>query len=129
MAWYCDTSALLKLFIDEAESEVLRAYVKGLTLVASELVIVEVVRGARRLQVGLDLADLGAFHLVPIDREILLRASQLLPPGLRSLDAIHLSTAMSLGEACDGILVYDLRLQGAAVEQGLAVHAPGQTTP
>jgi predicted nucleic acid-binding protein len=126
VASYCDSSALLKRFVDEAESDALRRYLAGKTVIASELALEEVLRGAQRLRVDLDASVFLAFHLVPIHREVLLRAIPLLPSGLRSLDAIHLSTALGLGDECDELLTYDRRMQEAAALAGLAVEAPGQ---
>jgi len=51
-------------------------------------------------------------------------AAELEPATLRSLDAIHVATAMSLGADLGGILTYDGRMQDAAQAVGLAVVAP-----
>jgi uncharacterized protein len=52
-------------------------------------------------------------------------AADLEPPGLRSLDAIHLSAAMSLGPDLAGVVTYDERMSEGAQALGLAVEAPG----
>jgi hypothetical protein len=62
--------------------------------------------------------------LVPITRDLLETAADLGPPSLRSLDALHLATALSLGSALDAFVVYDERLARAATEAGLPVVAP-----
>ena len=45
-------------------------------------------------------------------------------PGVRSLDAIHLATALSLGERCGAFFAYDERLIAAARARGLTVTVP-----
>ena len=45
-------------------------------------------------------------------------------PGLRSLDAIHLATALAAADSIDGFVCYDGRLSAAATALGLAVLAP-----
>jgi len=52
-------------------------------------------------------------------------AGDLPDPGLRPLDAIHLATALSLGERCGAFYCYDDRLIAAAREHGLRVSFPG----
>jgi predicted nucleic acid-binding protein len=49
-------------------------------------------------------------------------AARIASPTLRSLDAIHLATAVHVQP--DAVLTYDERLAGAAEAQGLAVLAP-----
>lgn len=64
-----------------------------------------------------------------IDSEILGRASRLDPPALRSLDAIHLASALSLGDDLGAIAVYDTGLATAAATIGFQILAPGATGP
>ena len=71
---------------------------------------------ARILLSGLNLVNLGI--------EILERASSIPPPSLRSLDAIHLATAVSVESELTAFVTYDRRLQQAAREAGLPVMAP-----
>ena len=59
-----------------------------------------------------------------MDRPGLRAAGALGPPGLRSLDAIHLATALSLGEDLAGVVTYDARLSEAIAAVGLAVWTP-----
>ena len=53
------------------------------------------------------------------------QAGLLNPPALRSLDAIHLATALDLGHDLEGIVTYDTRLAEAAVHNGVTVVSPG----
>ncbi len=125
-----DSSALTKLVVREPETAPLRAWLAAreeAAWSASSLTRVEVVRAvarsqatavptARRLLAGMDL--------VPITRDLLETAADLRPPSLRSLDALHLATALSLGSALDSLVVYDERLAQAATDAGLPVVAP-----
>lgn len=68
--------------------------------------------------------DLERLSLVPIDEPTLRRAATLTPTSLRSLDALHLATALSLGEDLGVLIAYDERLLDAAREHGLPVASP-----
>ena len=133
--FYADTSALVKLVRDEPESAALRRYLVDADLVTTELVLTELPRAIRRaaaLDPGVPrdllLARAGelldAVALVPLDREILLAAGRLPEAALRSLDAIHIATASSLGELADAFVGYDERQSAAARLAGLRTVAP-----
>jgi uncharacterized protein len=124
---YVDASAFVKLVIDEPESDALGDALARLTMTSSAILEVEatlVVRrrqprsfdGVRRL--------LGSVRLVEIERAIRRAAGDLEDPGLRSLDALHLATALSLGERCGAFFAYDDRLIAAARAHGLTVTVP-----
>ena len=53
-------------------------------------------------------------------------AGELQPPLLRTLDAIHLASALLLGLECEGVVTYDIRMREAAELAGLVVVSPGQ---
>ena len=126
---YLESSALVKLVVAEPESSALRAYLAGQTSrVSSQLTRVEVLRAVRRAkrpQTTLRRAEqaLELIALTPVDEPILARAASLDPPGLRSLDAIHLATALSL-DRLDALVTYDRRLRDAATDAGLTVASP-----
>jgi predicted nucleic acid-binding protein len=63
--------------------------------------------------------------LLPIDEPILATAARLTPRSVRSLDAIHLATAQSLGEDLGAMVAYDRRLCAAARSSGMSVLRPG----
>lgn len=63
--------------------------------------------------------------LLPMGDAILDEATRLAPAGLRSLDAIHLATALSVRADIGAFFSYDQRLSEAASELGLSVTAPG----
>ncbi len=62
--------------------------------------------------------------VIEVGESIRMRAAQLDPESLRSLDAIHLATALEVGDELDGVITYDERLAAAAVASGLTVLAP-----
>lgn len=74
-------------------------------------------------QVALVLAEV---DLVRLDEPILDRAARLDPPALRSLDAIHLATALSLDDL-EAIVTYDDQMADAARSAGLTVSVPGRS--
>jgi predicted nucleic acid-binding protein len=132
---YADASALVKLVLDEAESDALRAYLAGAGVVTCDLALTEVPRAIRRASAtdpslpleGL-LARAGevleAVGLLPLDRAILIEAGAIAEPGLRALDAVHVAAAVSLGPI-DAFVTYDERQAAAARLAGLRVVAPG----
>ena len=87
----------------------------------------EVVRAAATVSrkardVALELVE--SIDLIGVDQEILDEAARLEPPGLRSLDAIHLASALSLGQGLGVVVTYDRRLEEGARLWGLRVLAP-----
>jgi predicted nucleic acid-binding protein len=127
-ATYLDSSALVKLAIDEPESGALRRYLRRRRpLVSSALARTEVIR-ALLLEgeegVARGRAVLGRIELVRINDRVLNAASGLLPPDLRSLDAIHLATASQLGADLNQIVSYDDRMLDAAKRVGLKTTSP-----
>lgn len=67
---------------------------------------------------------LSRIALIDLDEDVVTRAAALDPPGLRTLDAIHLATAISLGGNLGAHCAYDARLGGAAVSKTIEVLAP-----
>lgn len=127
---YLDTSAFLKSVLGEAESPALEGLVATASrVVSSELLETEARRAAIRLGSGRLAAvevRLESLALIAVTRDVLVAAGRLRPAGLRSLDAIHIATALSLGGSLSAIVTYDRRMAMAAVETGLPVSAPGQ---
>ena len=125
-----DSSALVKLVLDEPESPALETWLSArlpLTVTASDLVRVEVIRAvARTGPAGVPRARalLAGVDLVPLSPDLPELAAALAPPSLRSLDAVHLATALNLGSALDAFVVYDERLAQAATDAGLPVVTP-----
>ncbi len=124
---YLDSSALVKLAVDEAESGVLAGAVQGRRLHSCALARTEVPRAAARaVTEGLARGRrvLAVCRLVRLDVRLLDAAAELQPPALRSLDAIHLAAALTLGSALDAVITYDERMADAARAIGLEVRAP-----
>ena len=59
-----------------------------------------------------------------VDDAVLDGAAAIDPAELRSLDAVHLATALGIGERLDGVVTYDARLREAADLAGLTVLMP-----
>ena len=65
------------------------------------------------------------FETVPVDRGILDRAAALEPAALRSLDAVHVATALAISSSDLVFFSYDHRTIEAAQLYGLTVSSPG----
>lgn len=129
MAWYIDTSALVKLVSVERETAALHEWVAMTSpeLVSSQLIQTELLRAVGCTQTTAEehiVDGLDAIDLLPATAAIFESAGRLSPSDLRSLDAIHLATALDLADDCDGIITYDARLAEASRSHGLAVLAP-----
>lgn len=129
MAYYLDTSAFIKLVLSESETDALLAWRRrsAAQLFSSDLLRTEALRAARRhgpLTLSLARRRLDAVALVPLTTDVCERAALLDPAVLRSLDAIHLATALSAVDDLDGVVTYDERLAGACGLHGVPVVAP-----
>ena len=127
---YFDTSALVKLVFDEAESAALAEWLNfraDVPKVSSDLSTIELLRTCRRVDEGAvegAVLLLGGIDLLPIDRAIVEKAATLIPTELRSLDAIHLASALSVKMNLTALVAYDVRLCSAAAEAGIEVVSP-----
>ena len=127
---YLDASAMVKLVVEEPESPALAEWLDerpDQPLCTSVIGKVEVLRAARRhSQHALAVASsvLSQLALVPTDAAVLELAASLEPAGLRTLDAIHLASAVGLGEDLAHFVAYDGRLTGAARSLGLPLAQP-----
>ena len=131
MKLYLDSSALVKLVQREAESAALRRYLRlhsGDVHVSSALARTEVVRAVARggaPAVAHARRVLGRVHQVDVTRRVLDGAASLSPGSLlRSLDAIHLTTANLVGPDLRALVTYDSRMAGGAAALGITVEAP-----
>ena len=130
MAFYADTSALVKLVAAEQETQAFQAWRQQNhpDLVSGDLARTELLRAARRLtpaHVHVAKEVLASVRLLRIGERIFEQAATLDPPSLRSLDAIHLASALDLGPDLEGIVTYDRRLADAATLNALKVLSPG----
>lgn len=134
MRVYLDPSALLKRVIDEPGSQRLRAALRDHVdrrdlLVSSQLAAIEVSRALRN---RFDLSYAQAAGLVddamsgiaeyPIEDNVLIVGRRLDPNRLRSLEAIHLASAILLD--VDLLITYDDRMANAGHQNGLRCTAP-----
>lgn len=127
---YLDASALVKLVAEESESSVLQEFLSAPRVrVSSILARVELLRAVGRSTLGVPgrrraEAVLSSIALVRLNDEILHAAGGLEPPTLRTLDALHLATALSMGPDLADFVTYDRRQAEAASAAGLNVVAP-----
>jgi len=125
---YLDSSAIVKLAVEEPESAALRRYLRRRRpFVTSALARTEVARallplGQAAVRRGQDV--LSRVDLVRVNERVLSTAGALLPVELRSLDAIHLATAQQLGTDLARVVTYDERMAAAAGALGWSVAAP-----
>lgn len=128
--YYLDTSAALKLLVEEEHSQAFAVFYDGnddVTWVSSALLRIEMTRTVARAWPALqpDARDLlQAFGYITIDDDIVEGAMSEPDRRLRSLDAIHLATARVLGTDLTALTTYDVRLASAARDAGIEVIAP-----
>lgn len=126
MTAYLDTSAAAKLLTVEAGTVELGAYLDGLDddPVSSALLETELRRVASRLEVGQDRVSalLARVTLVEPGRTLFHEAGLLPGPALRSLDALHLATALHWDDPV--VVSYDRRMLEAATSLGMTVLSP-----
>lgn len=132
MAFYFDSSALVKLVLAEAETEALRGWLaeRERGPVSCDLARTEVLRAVRKVAPNRTLrarAVLDGIVLLKITSATFEAAGRLGPDDLRSLDAIHLAAALDIGDDLEGIVVYDRPLAQAAEANGVLCVAPGRT--
>lgn len=129
MAHYLDTSALVKLVVSEAETARLRAWLTASERepVSCDLARTELLRAVCRGapdRVVQARAVLDSITLMTVTTATFEEACRLDPTLLRSLDAVHLAAALSLGDDLEGIVTYDDRLAEVARANGVSVLSP-----
>jgi len=132
---YIDSSVLLRVILRERGR--LPIWSKITTAISSELIRLECLRTIDRARIQLGQEDrtiatyrsdvleaIDAFSLVPLDTSVLGRAAEPFPTLIRSLDAIHLATALLIrGEVEDLVFAtHDAELGVAARSTGFEVH-------
>lgn len=127
---YLDTSALVKLIFEEKETDALVQFLeenRDLPKLTSELSIIELIRtclrrdettiaNGRQLLEGLDK--------IPISSTIIEHSAMARPVELRSLDSIHLASALLVKESLNAFVAYDRRLLDAASSVGILAISP-----
>ncbi|WP_147917474.1 type II toxin-antitoxin system VapC family toxin [Ruania zhangjianzhongii] len=130
MIRYLDTSAALKLLVDEPFADLLAdsledSMARGDDVVASWLLYTELHCAAyRRRGIAAESVNavLDALALIDLEREDMIRAGTS-AWGLRSADALHLATALRV--QADELLTYDRELLQVAGRAGVRCVAPG----
>jgi predicted nucleic acid-binding protein len=120
---------LVKLLVDEPESGALRRRLRRWPdRVSATLLRTETVRALRRSGNDHLVANarrlFATIHLVRLDEPLLDQAADLRPAELRSLDAVHLAAALSIGPDLGVVVTYDNRMAHAAKALGLDVESP-----
>jgi predicted nucleic acid-binding protein len=128
---YLDSSAVVKLVQRESESDALLGFIadhKSDTLVTSALARVEVVRavsGGGQRAIEQARRQLNRLDQIVLGSTLLDRAAALAPEvQLRSLDAIHLAAALTVGDDLRAVVTYDRRMADAAGALGLVAQRP-----
>ncbi len=135
VALYADSSAVMKMVTWETETPELTSFINGANpwreparWGTSYLGKTEVTRAAARISPeAQEAAGQVIAHLwvTPIDRQVIELAGLVSPTHLRTLDALHLATVLTLGYP---LVAYNQRLIQAARAAGLTVYSPGMTT-
>jgi hypothetical protein len=125
---YLDSSAIVKLIVPEPQTKAVRELLRSWPeRVSSVVARIEVERVARRIGGGAvrrARSVLSRIALVDLDEDVVQRAAALEPTQLRTLDAIHLATAISLGADLGALCAYDVLLGDAAASKTIDVLVP-----
>ncbi|MDP2712135.1 MAG: type II toxin-antitoxin system VapC family toxin [Solirubrobacteraceae bacterium] len=131
MSLYVDSSALLKRYVDEPDSDAASALLDSdPSLLTARHTIVEVRRNLARLLSERDAgearaafaADLASLSLIELDADTCETAAAIAElTGVRTLDALHLAAAQRAGGSAVPFLTFDLRQAQAARALGLTV--------
>jgi len=125
---YLDTSAFTKLVAQELESAALRHHLRSAQLRTSAMLLqTEALRAAARLSpahLAAARQQLRGMAFIQMDRQLYGFAGALTPPELRSLDALHIAAALTLGQDLVEFVTYDDRMVKAARAHGLPVVSP-----
>lgn len=127
---YLDASAFFKLIVSEAETPRLKGWLAEraeLPLVSSVIVRAEVPRAVSRGDAGAvprSYQLLRRFAKIEVTDDILDTAAAVYPPALRTLDAIHLASALAIKKDLTTFVAYDKRLLDAARDAGLETASP-----
>ena len=130
--FYLDASAAAKLVLAEDDSDAMKEWIEATdaVIVSSDLLRTELLRTIRRhvpAQLSQGRALLESITLIALSRNDYESAAMLGPPVLRSLDALHLASAVDVGgDELTAIITYDLRMIEAARAMSIAVVSPRQ---
>ena len=130
--WYVESTALVKLVLEEPGSEAMSRWLEDLLEVGgnaftSDLGRTEAYRVVVRHEAPAahDARQVyDAFPRVRVDAETFRLAMELGPPALRTLDALHLAVVLGLDGQAAGVVTYDRRLLQAAELVGVRTISP-----
>jgi uncharacterized protein len=130
VAVYLDSSAFVKLVVSEPESRALRSFLtrRRTRHISSAILRAEALRAVRHggpEVLAHTRSALKRVELVAVTDGVLDAAGTLEPRVLRMLDAIHLATALALGDDLDVVVTYDARMAEGARLLGLEAASPG----
>ena len=128
MIAYLDSSAFVKLVTEEDESAALADALEAWPdRASSRLLRIEVLRAARLSGAQAVARAAGLLHdvaLLPLADSLLEQALDVRPAAVRTLDAIHLATALELGDELGVLISYDMRMLEGARELELDTLTP-----
>lgn len=128
MTWFLDSSAIIKLIVEESESKSLRAYLPA-SLVASRLSRLEVLRNVKRIEekkLHRARERMNGFSYIEINEHVLRNAEEIaLTLDIKTLDAIQAGSALFIKDIIQGVISYDKNLNGALTKLGIKVISPG----
>lgn len=132
VSYYLDTSAVVKIVKNERETHALSAflYPRGSTAgphVSSDLLRTELcaVSGRHGVEPEVTTRVLSSLILLNLTASLCESAGRIAAEwGVRSLDAIHLASALSQLDKLDGLVTYDQSMSLAAQKLGLRAFSP-----
>lgn len=133
MLLYCDSSALVKLVVNEPESDALESWLAAQpepALISSVVTRTEVIRAIGRSDPSAVIAAqelLEAVSVVELNAALADEAAGLQPALMRTIDALHVASALRISAALGVLVSYDDRVLAAAREHGLTAASPGRS--
>jgi predicted nucleic acid-binding protein len=129
--FYVDTSAAMKLLREEKQTPALIKWQKKLRpdshqVVSSDILRTELMLAGTRW--GVSATDIrrfvNALTTLRVTSSVCDSAGRLTGFGLRSLDALHLASALMLGDSLEAVITYDKKMVNAAKQLGLPTMSP-----
>ena len=127
--FYFDSSASVELAVGDPVAADIAKLATGGLWVTCDLSRTEVVRAIARRRPAETSNAREVLHnmmIIALDKDVYEMAGRIQPARLRSLDAIHVAAALSLGDDLTAFITYDQRQAEAARLNGLHVVSPGQ---
>ena len=129
---YLDASALVTLVAGRQYADALRGFLAGrpgMPMGTSTIGFVESVRTLDTIgDYPTAMADLERSFTEILVTEEVRDAAARVPSGVRTLDAVHVASALVVGQALDTLVSYDKRMLEVARSMGLPTAAPGLET-